>query len=175
MIRGLMMENRRLYHFKSYLGSFCYPILIALPLSPIVDWIEKYIFKDWEFLKFLVVLIIVDTLISWVFHLKQKDFSSKGFGMILTKIFVYGCLLIVAHVLGEYTIDGHTTTTFTWFRSLMSTALIVRESISIVENSGKINPNLVPVWVRKYLREFDENGFLRKPGEKTGDFEKDTI
>lgn len=163
-----MMENRRLYHFKSYLGSFCYPILIALPLSPIVDWIEKYIFKDWEFLKFLVVLIIVDTLISWVFHLKQKDFSSKGFGMILTKIFVYGCLLIVAHVLGEYTIDGHTTTTFTWFRSLMSTALIVRESISIVENSGKINPNLVPVWVRKYLREFDENGFLRKPGEKNG-------
>ena len=170
-----MMENRRLYHFKSYLGSFCYPILIALPLSPIVDWIEKYIFKDWEFLKFLVVLIIVDTLISWVFHLKKKDFSSKGFGMILTKIFVYGCLLIVAHVLGEYTIDGQTTTTFTWFRSLMSTALIVRESISIVENSGKINPSLVPVWVRKYLREFDENGFLRKPGEKTGDSEKDTI
>lgn len=170
-----MMENRRLYHFKSYLGSFCYPILIALPLSPIVDWIEKYIFKDWEFLKFLVVLIIVDTLISWVFHLKQKDFSSKGFGMILTKIFVYGCLLIVAHVLGEYTIDGQTTTTFTWFRSLMCTALIVRESISIVENSGKINPSLVPVWVRKYLREFDENGFLRKPGGKTGDSEKDTI
>lgn len=170
-----MERKQRVHYLKAYLGSFCYPLLVAIPLSPIVDLIEKYIFKDWEFLKFLVVLIIVDTLISWVFHLKQKDFSSKGFGMILTKIFVYGCLLIVAHVLGEYTIDGQTTTTFTWFRSLMSTALIVRESISIVENSGKINPNLVPVWVRKYLREFDENGFLRKPEGKTGDFEKDTI
>jgi hypothetical protein len=43
----------------------------------------------------------------------------------------------------------------------MSTALIVRESVSIVENAGKISPNLVPSWVRKYLRDFDENGFLK--------------
>lgn len=81
--------------------------------------------------------------------------------MIMTKLFVYSCLLIVAHVLGGYTIDGQTTTTFTWFRSLMSTALIVRESVSIVENAGKISPNLVPSWIRKYLRDFDENGFLK--------------
>lgn len=169
------MGRKKIYYVKSYLGSFCYPLLIALPLSPFVDWIEKYIFRDWEFLKFLVVLIVIDTLVSWVFHIKQKDFSSKGFGMILTKIFIYGCLLTMAHVLGSYTVDGHVSTTFTWFRSLMCTALIVRESISIVENSGKVNPNLVPTWVRKYLRDFDENGFLRKPGEKPSDFEKETI
>jgi phage-related holin len=125
-----------------------------------IGW-KKYIFRDWEFLKFLVVLIVIDTLVSWVFHLRKKDFSSKGFAMIMTKLFVYSCLLIVAHVLGGYTIDGQVTTTFTWFRSLMSTALIVRESVSIVENAGKISPNLVPSWIRKYLRDFDENGFLK--------------
>ena len=157
----VMERKQRIHYIKAYLGSFCYPLLVAIPLSPIVDWIEKYIFRDWEFLKFLVVLIVIDTLVSWVFHLTKKDFSSKGFAMIITKLFVYSCLLIVAHVLGGYTIDGQITTTFTWFRSLMSTALIVRESVSIVENAGKISPNLVPSWVRKYLRDFDENGFLK--------------
>ena len=156
-----MERKQRIHYIKAYLGSFCYPLLVAIPLSPIVDWIEKYIFRDWEFLKFLVVLIVIDTLVSWVFHLRKKDFSSKGFAMIMTKLFVYSCLLIVAHVLGRYTIDGQVTTTFTWFRSLMSTALIVRESVSIVENAGKISPNLVPSWIRKYLRDFDENGFLK--------------
>lgn len=156
-----MERKQRVHYLKAYLGSFCYPLLVAIPLSPIVDLIEKYIFKDWEFLKFLVVLIVVDTLVSWVFHLRQKDFSSKGIGMIFTKLFVYACLLVVAHVLGGYTINGESTETFTWFRSLICTALIVREAVSIVENSGKINPNLVPSWIRKYLRDFDENGFLK--------------
>lgn len=146
----------------NYIASFFYPLLVAIPLTPIVDWIEKYIFKDWEFLKYLVVLIAIDTVISWLYHFMHKDFSSKGFGMILIKLIIYSSLLVVGHVLGSYTIDGQTTTTFTWFRTLICTSLLVRETISIVENVGKINPNLVPLWIRKYLKDFDENGFLSK-------------
>jgi phage-related holin len=147
----------------NYAASFFYPLLMAIPLSPIVDWIEKYMFKDWEFVKYLIVLITIDTIVSWTYHLIHKDFSSKGFAMIFMKLLVYTSLLIVAHVLGSFTIDGQPNNTFTWFRSLMCTALLVREAISIVENVGKINPELVPVWIRKYLKDFDENGFAKKP------------
>lgn len=147
----------------NYVASFFYPLLLAIPTSPIVDWTEKYIFKDWEFVKYLIVLIVIDTAMSWTYHIIHKDFSSKGFGMIFIKLLIYASLLIVAHVLGSYTIDGQQSNTFTWFRSLMCTALLVREAISIIENVGKINPELVPLWVRKYLKDFDENGFVRKP------------
>ena len=83
----LKFSQRELWNLDTHLSTII-----------IVDWIEKYIFRDWEFLKFLVVLIVIDTLVSWVFHLRKKDFSSKGFAMIMTKLFVYSCLLIVAHV-----------------------------------------------------------------------------
>lgn len=155
--------NKLIKKTINYIASFFFPLLVAIPLSPIIDWIEKYIYKDWEFLKFLVVLIVIDTIISWIYHIIHKDFSSKGFGMILIKLIIYGALLVIAHVLGNYTIDGQTTTTFTWFRSLMCTALLVRESISIIENIGKLNANLVPLWIRKYLKDFDEHGFVKNP------------
>lgn len=149
---------RFIRNVKLYMNSFILPITIALPISPIVDMVEKYIFGDWEFLKYLVVLICIDTLISWIYHIIHKDFSSKGIGMIFIKLIVYASLLIVGHVLGHFTIDGQESITFTWFRSLMCTALLVRESISIIENVGKLNPNLVPLQIRKILKDFDENG-----------------
>jgi hypothetical protein len=34
----------------------------------------------------------------------------------------------------------------------------VREGISIVEKIGALKPNLLPVWILKRLKHFDENG-----------------
>lgn len=146
----------------SYIGSYAYPLLFALPISPIVNWFEKYVFHDWEFIKYLVVLIIFDTLISWVYHIREKDFSSKGFGMILVKLFSYAGLLSLGHILSSYTINSSQVTTFTWINSLICTSLLIREAISIVENVSKLNPNLVPTWLRKFLQDFDENGVIKK-------------
>ena len=150
-------------NLTSYIGSYAYPLLFAIPISPLVNWFEKYVFHDWEFVKYLVVLIVIDTLISWIYHIKEKDFSSKGFGMIIVKLFSYTALLCLGHILSAYTIQGNEVTTFTWINSLICTSLLIREGISIVENISKLNPNLVPTWFRKLLKDFDENGFIRKP------------
>lgn len=150
-------------YLRSYLGSFMYPLLFALPISPFVNWIEKYVFHDWEFVKYLIIMICIDTAISWVYHIKEKDFSSKGFGMIFVKLFSYFALLSVGHVLSSYTVDGNASETFSWINSLICTSLLIRESISIVENVSKLNPNLVPLWLRKVLKDFDENGCINKP------------
>lgn len=145
---------------RSYLCSFYFPIFLSLPLSLVstTPFIEKYIFNDWEFLKYLMILVILDTLISWAYHLKIKDFSSKGFSMILTKLLIYSSILIVAHIIGNFTIKGGNVEIYTWFNSVACNALIIRESISIIENAAKINPNLVPQRIKKYLADFDENG-----------------
>jgi phage-related holin len=150
--------------FRNYLYSFYLPVLLSVPLScaSITAFIEKYVYNDWEFLKYLSILIIIDTVISWVYHLKKKDFSSKGFGMIFTKILIYSGMLIVSHVIGNFTVEGGNVEIYTWFRSVVCNALIIRESISIIENSAKISPTLVPARIRKYLADFDENGSPKK-------------
>ena len=44
-----------------------------------------------------------------------------------------------------------------WFRYFACAALMVRESISVLENCESICPNLIPKWIVKRLSEFDSN------------------
>ena len=60
------------------------------------------------------------------------------------KLIIYSALLIVSHVLGNFTVEGGNIESYTWFKSVVCNALIIRESISIVENTSKLYPNLVP-------------------------------
>lgn len=147
---------------RNYMISFYYPILIAIPISPILTWFEKYVFGDWEFLKFLIVLIVVDTILGIFNSLKKKSLSLSGFEKVLTKLISYGCALIVAHNLSSYRILGEIVTGFDWFRTTICTALIVRESLSILNNIQKVYPNVLPPRIRKYLKYYDETGQLKK-------------
>lgn len=161
---------KALHKIRNYMLSFYFPIILSVPLSfPVMTaFIEKYVFRDWEFLKFLMILVIVDTAVSWVYHLKNKDFSSKGFSMILTKLLIYSAILIVSHVIGNFTVEGGNVEVYTWFRAVACNALIIRESLSIIENSAKVSPSLVPSRIRKYLYDFDEFGD-KKPDKKKKD------
>jgi phage-related holin len=83
---------------QKYMISFIAPLIIAIPLSFLVEFFEKYIFSDWDFLRFLLVFMVLDTVSSWWFHIREKDFSSKGFAQLFVKLIIYSILLIVAHV-----------------------------------------------------------------------------
>lgn len=150
----------KLHKIREYVMSLYFPVLLSIPISfsNTASFIEKYVFRDWEFLKYLMILIVIDTLVSWVYHIKNKDFSSKGFSMIITKLFIYSAILIVSHVMGNFTVEGGNVEIYAWFRAVVCNALIIRESISIVENAARVSPTLVPQRIRKYLSDFDEFG-----------------
>lgn len=152
------MNDRIYIRMKNYLMSFIYPILFAIPISPITAWFEKYVFNDWGFVKFLVVLMCVDTVMGFIYHLMKKDFSLEGFEKIFIKLICYGSALIVAHNLSSYTILGSPVSGFAWFRVAVCTALIVREGLSIFNLIDKISPDIVPPRIKKYLKYYDEEG-----------------
>lgn len=152
------MNNRYLNRMKNYLMSFWLPILVAIPLSPFTGWFEKYIFGDWEFLKFLVILMSVDTFLSVWFHIKKKDISLEGFQKILIKVICYGSALIVAHTMGNFTVEGALIPGFHWFRMVICTALIVREALSIFKKIEKLYPGLLSPRIKRYLKYYDETG-----------------
>ena len=131
---------------------------ISLALSPIIGFIEKYYYDDWEFLKFLIILIVGDTILGFLKHMKTKTLSSKAWGQIIYKLISYMSLLIVAHIFVSFSINGSPVNIFDWFEKLVLTSLIVKEGISIIENIGALNQNIVPKWILTKLKEFDKNG-----------------
>jgi len=151
-----------LQKLRKYLFSFFIPCLMAIPFSWFFELFERYIFADWEYLRFLIIFMTLDTFVSWWFHIKKRDFSSKGFSMLFVKIIIYSILLIIAHGFASYTIAGEVVEPLKWFRSFICTALLIRESISIVENLNKIMPGIIPPIITRYLNDFDEKGYFTK-------------
>lgn len=135
------------------------PIFIYLvfgwAVAPVVSWIEKYVYNDWEFLNFLFVLITVDTLLGLIKAIVKKQVSSKGFGMVLKKIIIYTSALITTSALVKFTVSGAPQAVFGFLNNVVFSAIMVREAISIFENIGEIDPNVLPNWILKYLHKFD--------------------
>lgn len=133
-------------------------LTLGLIFSPIVGVIEKYLFADWQFVIFLLILVSIDTLLGLAIAWHENNLDAADFGAVFKKVILYLVLLILTHVLVHFTIDGHANTIFGWFNSAAYSAIMVRESLSILANLGKLYPGLVPTSIIKRLKQFDEDG-----------------
>lgn len=131
---------------------------ISIVLSPLLPLIEKYIWSDWDFIKFLAVIVLIDTFTGIVKHYKAKTISSNGFGRFFVKVIVYFVFLVVIHNLTHYTTDGEVDGIFGWLDSLGYAAVMCREALSIFENLGTIYPGIIPEWITNRLKAFDKTG-----------------
>ena len=131
--------------------------MIALPITPFIELFEKYVFGDWEFVKYLVVLVVIDTVLGFSKHYIKHDISSKAYGMIAKKIVSYSIVMIVAHVVATFRVGGEQIESLVWFRYFACSALMVREAISIIENLEVISPGFIPKSIVRRLSEFDSN------------------
>ena len=122
--------------------------------------VEKYLFSDWQFLYFLLVIIFLDTALGVWKNLKTKTLSSRGFAGFFEKITLYAVFLIVTHVLVSFKIADSQLPVFAWIDDVFYSAIIVREIISVIENIGAIKPDLIPAWILAYLKKFDTSGKL---------------
>jgi toxin secretion/phage lysis holin len=129
--------------------------LMGWGIAPFISFVNKYIFSDWQFAVFLVVICGVDTLLGAYKAIKLKEFSSKGFEMVFKKIIIYTCTLITVHVLVHFSIGNKAASVFAWFDYVIFSAIMVREAISIFENIAIIDPDAFPKSILKYLKQFD--------------------
>lgn len=140
---------------------------LSIPISILSELFGYYVFSDWEFLKFLVVLMVLDTTLGFIKHWISHDLSSKAYGMIGRKLIVYSAVLILANVISHYKIDGETQTTLQWFGTFCCTALMVREALSIIENVEAISPGFFPKSIIRRLNDFNsETGEINKENGK---------
>jgi phage-related holin len=133
--------------------------LLSAVLMPIIALVQRYIFADWEFMKFLLVLVAIDTMLSLYRHYHSNSINSKRFAIIIPKLIGYLLLLILSHVIVHFTVEGEQNSLFAWFQTFCYSAIIVREALSILEHFSLLFPSIVPKTILKRLRTIEKGGF----------------
>jgi phage-related holin len=76
-------------------------------ITPLFAFTEKYLFADWEFLKWLTVFIMLDLVTGIAKAVKKKQVvTSYGIRRTVVKALQYGVFLIVVHGLDSFEIKG---------------------------------------------------------------------
>ena len=136
--------------------------LLIMGFSVVKEFVNQYLFCDWEFFAFLTILMMLDLILGIWKHIILETVSSKGFGQCIKKFIIYGIALILSHIMSNYTVGGSRNILFVWIPNLIYSALVVKEAISIVENIGVIYPESIPSWLLKKLKEYDKKGKFKK-------------
>lgn len=107
-------------------------------------------------LAFLLTLIFLDSVTGFWAAYRKSEVSSKGWAKFIDKLIVYFVLVGVTWWIMR--LSKNILIGVLWTDDVILIALIFRELTSIIENLGKINPDLVPSWILKKLKQFNENG-----------------
>lgn len=133
-------------------------VMVSAAFASVKAIFDTYIFSDWQFVTFLMVLIIVDTLLGTYNAYKKKKLESRAYARLFEKILLYAGLLILTHVLMRFPVAGAATGLFNWLDDTLYCAIMVREALSIFENIAEIKPNFLPIWLVSRFKKFDETG-----------------
>jgi len=131
-------------------------ILLGLGFSPLLQFINKYIFSDWQFIIWVFLLVALDTFTGVWKAWKTKTISSKSFAQVISKLTVYGIFLIVLHALGNFTVNKISNTWFGWVDNIGFSTIMIREAISIFENLAIISPDVFPKKILTRLHAIDD-------------------
>ncbi len=143
-------------------------MIAGFALAPIWLFFDKLGFEnDILFVVCLITLLIIDTITGAMKGIYHKNFSSRSLRNAPIKVILYFCLVVasfvVAHYTGKYSHDlGE------WIRFGAYTSILIVEFTSITENVGMLSQvylgrNIVPKFILKMMKDFDENGTYIKP------------
>ena len=148
----------KVHQLKTIMKQFRMIALTAVPVSGFFEILQKYLIGDVEFIKYIVVLVGLDTILGFIKHLMHKDANSKDFfNEFAKKIFIYLALIILATVLYNVTANGSHVVPIEWISTFIYSMMIIREAVSIVENIQAIYP-IFPAAIVKRLKDFRDNG-----------------
>lgn len=129
--------------------------------APILHFIEKWVFDDWQFVAALGILLVLDTGTGVWKGIKKKEFSSRGFGDVFTKVAIYAVALISVHSIGlfvnsrEMSMIGDI---IKHFDEIVYCSILFRELWSINENINALGYKILPANILQYMKDFNENG-----------------
>jgi phage-related holin len=140
-------------------------------LAPVGRILTELGFKnELIFLICLIVLLFLDTLTGVLKAIYHKNFSSRSLRNTPIKILLYICLILASFALAYY-IHDISPTTGDWLKSGIFSSILLVEFVSITENIAMLSQvylgkNVVPKYILKIMKDFDENGVYINPNNK---------
>ena len=135
-------------------------------LTPFIRFFEKYVWNDWQFAGTMFMLVAIDTALGFYFAWKNGTVSSKKMWALGTKIIVYGLSLATIHNISHHTVHGDPNNILAavlpWLDATVYAYFVIRETLSINENCGKLGFPLLPVFITKRFHDFNESGKFEK-------------
>lgn len=131
--------------------------ITSLPITIVTEGFQ-YVYQDWEFAKWIAILIGIDTILGVWKHFVHKDASSESFFSRFTKkIVIYVLLLMLSNIASNATIGGTVIGPMQWIGTYICVFMMVREIFSCVENIQAIYP-IFPTSFVKRLKDFNDRG-----------------
>lgn len=132
-------------------------------IAPIIQFVERFFWSDWEFAAMLGIMVFLDTLTGVLCAWLARSISSRRFYRTFLKITAYGVTLTVVHTLSHHTVHGQPNTVFgaivPFFDSVVYAAILFREALSIHENLTQLGYPLLPPFITRRLQRFQQEGW----------------
>lgn len=127
-------------------------------VTPLFTFTEKYLFADWEFLKWLSIFMMLDLLTGIAKAIKKKQaVTSYGIRRTVVKALQYGVFLIVMHGLDSFEVKGEKTELFGWIITGAYSFLMAVEGKSILENIVALDESFdVSIFIDKIKKVFEK-------------------
>lgn len=132
-----------------------YTTLLGATLSPVVIWLETYIWFDVAYLLVLTALLVIDA----VFHL-WADYEAYGLGDYtwdrIYRRFILTLLLAIAlNMVATYPVNGEPNVLFAWMVPVSRALIVGRLALSLFTNSSRLGVLHPPKWLLERLSDFN--------------------
>lgn len=118
-------------------------VIISGVLTPVYNYIEKYIFDDWDAAQYILWMVVVDTLFGIIKHWRNHSLSFLGFLKSFVKFAVCIGVMVtckgLASVGTEFESTGHY---IEYFGKLSS---IIYVGLSALKNIYYVSNGLLPI------------------------------
>lgn len=119
-------------------------------------FINKYLFNDWDYAIWLAILVGMDTFLGFGKNLIRGTLSLDKMNKFAIKLICYLSVLVMIHVLMNFTVKGSKQVVFDWLSTVAYTVFLTREALSIILHIDDLRPGFLPPFLYKFLDKYNE-------------------
>lgn len=142
---------------------------LAPNLKGLAVLFNKYVFSDWDFIGFLAIAVIVDTLSGVYVNAKLGRIHSFKMRSVFEKLQQYAVGLIIIHGIASHLVDNSPNPivqlVVPYIKGSTYLYMLVCEAISVEENLQRIGKGYLPRWIRSKLLDFKATGQVKATPE----------
>lgn len=158
------------FHGGGLVSKILSAMMLSVFIQPIVYYINRYVFSDWETALMILMSLLVDLFMRGYVKWRQRAFSVEPFHLFLDKVTKYGACLFIINVIQNFIIKDKTSViagVFNYSNVVIQATMFVSIILSIFDSMAQLgNDGFPPKWLADRLIKFKNTGDLDSDKKK---------